>query len=358
MTNATITVEQVVERLGLHGGGARWAEGLEAIGPPQVDVALPEGEAARQLLERLQVDPADAVDLLSSIPSREQTPEWWWLLERSVQRLTSAMGDPSEPHGGWPDWVASKPAVPLHRRCFMAYVFLATVPHTRAWHLARGISDDVSWASLVDLGRHMAVHRRAYGSAGVDAAWWLSLCLRGEAFDFGRLQFNYFSLGYGDETPPWYGWEAAADLGDGFRRNDACIGVHIPESGPMTPAACDESFRLAAEFFDRHFPVPQQGRRLATCWSWLLDDQLAAWLPEESNIMRFQQRFELVPGSAGGDNSALSFVFRKDLPREGVTSEFLDSLSARTTLERALVSHLRAGGEWRSRTGWVDLSAG
>jgi hypothetical protein len=65
-----------------------------------------------------------------------------------------------------------------------------------------------------------------------------------------------------------------------------------------------------------------------------------------------------VPGSLGGDDSALSFVFRKDLPREGATTEFLDALPARTTLERAIVSHLRAGGQWRSRTGWADLSAG
>jgi hypothetical protein len=358
MTNSTVSVERVVERLALHGGGARWAEGLDAIGPLQIDVALPGGAATERLLERLQVDRADAADVLASLPSADRTPEWWWLLERSVQRLTGALGDPGQLHFGWPDWVASKPAVPLARRCFMAHVFLATVPHTRAWHLARGIPDDVSWASLVDLGRHMAIHRRAYGSTGVDAAWWLSLCLRGEAFDLGRLQFNYFTLGEGDETPPWYAWDVAAGLGEGFRLKDACVGVHIPESGPMTPESCDESFRLAAEFFDRHFPLPGQSRRLATCYSWLLDDQLAAWLPEDSNIVRFQQRFELVPGSLGGDDSALSFVFRKDLPREGATTEFLDALPARTTLERAIVSHLRAGGQWRSRTGWADLSAG
>ena len=357
MRDVRLTVDDVVARLGLRGGGVRWAEGLDALGPPPFDVELPAGGAAGALLARLQVDPADAADVLESLPSPERTPEWWWLLERSVHRLANSMGDPSQPHFGWPDWVASRPGVPLARRCFMAHVFLATVPHTQEWHLARGIPDDVSWASLVDLGRHMAIHRRAYGATGVDAAWWLSLCLRGEAFDLGRLQFTYFALGRSDDTPWWYPWEEAEKLGDGFRRGDACIGVHIPESGPMTPEACDESFRQAAVFFDNHFPASAQERRLATCWSWLLDDQLANWLPEASNVVRFQRRFELVPGSLGSDGNALSFVFRKQPPPEGVTEEFLGSLPARTTLERALVSHLRAGGEWCSRSGWVDLSA-
>lgn len=345
-----------MERLGLRGGGARWAEGLDVLGPPAFDVALPSVGAARELLlDRLQVAPDDAADVLSSLPSPDRTPEWWWLLERSVHRLTSSMGDSSHPHYPWPDWVGSG-AVSLSRRCFMPHVFLATLPHTREWHRALGIPDDVSWASLVDLGRHMAIHRRSYGAAGVDAAWWLSLCLRGEAFDLGRLQFTHFRLGESDDTPAWYPWTEAESLGEGFRRGDACVAVHIPESGPMTPAACDESFGQAADFFVRYFPVAGQRRRLATCWSWLLDDQLSDWLPEESNIMRFQHRFELVPGWLRSEN-ALTFVFRRPLPSTGVTREFLDSLPARTTLERAIVSHLRAGGEWRSRSGWVDLSA-
>jgi hypothetical protein len=356
MVNVSVTLAQVVERLGLGGGGVRWAEGLDALGPPPFDVALPGGDAVGELLAQLNVDPADAADVLASLPSPDGWPEWWWLLERSVHQLTSSMGDPSQSHGGWPDWIGSEQAVPLARRCFMAHVFLATVPHTRVWHLARGIPDDTSWASLQDLGRHMAIHRRTYGATGVDAAWWLSHCLRGESFDLGRLQFTYFELAHGDDTPWWYPWDEAETLGEGFRQGDACIGVHIPESGPMTPEACDESFGQAAAFFPRYFPVPSQSRRLATCWSWLLDDELGNWLPEESNIMRFQRRFELVPGGMP-TNDALKFVFRTPIPSEGVNEQFLASLPVRTTLERAIIAHLRASGQWRSCSGWVDLSA-
>ncbi len=353
----TATLADVVARLGLRGGGARWAERLDALGPPTFDVVLPEGDAAGALLTRLEVDPADAAAVLASLPSPERDPERWWLLERSVHRLTSEMGDPSRSHFDWPDWIGTEDAVPLERRCFMAHVFLATVPHTRAWHAARGIPDDLSWASLADLSRHMAIHRLAFGAAGVDAAWWLSHCLRGEAFDLGRLQFTYFGLGESDGSPGWYPWDEAEARGVGFRRGDACVGVHIPESGPMTPDACEESLRRAAAFFPRYFPAAGQSRRLATCWSWLLDDELGNWLPEDSNIMRFQRRFELAPGGVPTDD-ALKFVFRVRIPLEGVSAPFLDSLPARTTLQRAIVAHLRAGGRWRSCAGWLDLSDG
>jgi hypothetical protein len=348
----SLQADDVVEKLGLH--RRDWIDDLEAVGPGDAPLAVPKAAECRDLLSSIGVSEADASDVVSSLPSPDKSPEWWWLLERAVHRLTLEMGDPDKSHFGWPHWVASKPGVALERRCFMAHVYLATLPYTRAWHQAHGVPDDISWSSLADLGRHMAIHRRMYGEAGVDASWWLSLSLRGEVFDLGRLQFTYFRLGYGDQSPPWYSPEDVARLGEGFAEGDSCIGVHIPESGPMTPEACEESFRTAAGFFAKCFPVPQ-GRRLATCWSWLLDDQLSRWLSPASNIMAFQRRFELVPGSIESDWNILDFVFRKPMPAGGWTPEWLDSLPARSTLERAIVAHLRAGGHWRSRTGWLDL---
>ncbi|HKH88189.1 MAG TPA: acyltransferase domain-containing protein [Acidimicrobiales bacterium] len=348
----TATLADVVERLSLRGGGARWAEGLDSLGPPTFDVVLPEGDSASALLARLGVDPADAAAVVRSLPSPERDPEWWWLLERCCQRLALQMGDPSQPHGGWPNWVGPEEKVPPERRCFMAHVYLAMLPRTRAWHAARGIPDDVSWASFADLGRHMAIHRRAYGATGIDASWWLSLSLRAEAFDLGRLQFNWFRLGIGDESPWWYPADEAERRGAGFRPDDFAVGIHIPENGPMEPEACGESLERARGFFARHFPVPDQARRLGTCWSWLLDDQLAQWLPADSNIVKFQRRFELVPGWQPGDHSLFEFVFR--VPG---ALDHLDSLPQRTTLERAAVAHVKAGGQWHMRTGWLDLSS-
>ena len=91
------------------------------------------------------------------------------------------------------------------------------------------------------------------------------------------------------------------------------------------------------------------------CNSWLLDDQLARYLPEDSNILGFQRRFR-VPDEApvsDGDLTILKFVF--DRPETPLRPGELDALPQRTTLERAVVGHLRDGGHWYSRAGWYDL---
>src|SRR5262249_22677272 len=92
------------------------------------------------------------------------------------------------------------------------------------------------------------------------------------------------------------------------------------------------------------------GRRVATCTSWLLDDQLAEYLPADSNILAFQRRFEPVPGAQDDDASMLRAVFGAD------HAQALDALPQETTLQRAVVRHLRSGRHWRMRTGWYDVT--
>ena len=67
-------------------------------------------------------------------------------------------------------------------------------------------------------------------------------------------------------------------------------------------------------------------------------------LPADSNIVRFQRRFELAGEGEDGNADVLRFVFHTFDPD-------LDRLTPRTTLERALVEHMRAGGQWRSPPG-------
>lgn len=72
------------------------------------------------------------------------------------------------------------------------------------------------------------------------------------------------------------------------------LDVHIPGAVPLDPEVCEDSYGRAQEFFDTYFPSPV--RRVAVCSSWLLDDQLAEYLPATANIVRFQRAFHLVPG--------------------------------------------------------------
>ena len=202
---------------------------------------------------------------------------------------------------------------------FYVLVFLAALPAVRAQHAALGIPEHISRATLADLGNKMAIYRRSHGVGGLDRQSWLIRHFRGTLYRLGRLQFDMLG----------------PDLD-----------VHIPEDGPLSPAACDESFGAARPFFARHFGNTY---RSAVCRSWLLDRQLAEYLPETSNIVRFQRRFKPTGAVEDGDHDILEFVFRRH-PAD------LGELPQKTALQRAIVTHLRRGGHWRIESGVTELS--
>jgi hypothetical protein len=49
------------------------------------------------------------------------------------------------------------------------------------------------------------------------------------------------------------------------------------------------------------------------------------------------------------DEAVLRYVFGRVVPR-------LDELPRRTSLERAVVDHLRSGGHWYGARGWLPLT--
>ncbi|MEU8236360.1 acyltransferase domain-containing protein [Actinoplanes sp. NPDC048967] len=107
--------------------------------------------------------------------------------------------------GGF-DWLPPGPVLPRHRgpawRHLYAYAYLALADVVSAYHRERGIADAVSWATLADLGRNLAVDRRMRGEGWPVMRSWLTLHARGGRYELGRLQ---------------------------HQRGDTAIGLHIPE---------------------------------------------------------------------------------------------------------------------------------
>ncbi len=334
----------IADRLGLDAASRPWLDSLEAVGPPPGGVPLPRGDDAAAVLRRLGVAEPDAAAILEALPSAEAQPELWWLLERSYHQLVRSIGAGDAGAG----WLPSLPAeLGAPGRCFWVFVLLAAVGDVRRWHRERGIPDEVSWGTLADLGRHVARFRRRTGGVGLDSQLWVALGFRGALFALGRLQFTPYRLKSGPGGPLfWYEAAEADAIGEGLRPGDPALGIHVPEAGPLTPEACDRSLGAARAFFAEHLPEHASG--VGTCTSWLLDERLADVLPAASNIVRFQARFRIVPGALDADDDILRFVFDR-VPAS------LDDLRPSTELERAIVDHLRAGGHWRLRTGWLRL---
>jgi hypothetical protein len=294
---------------------------------------LPDADELAEVLLDLAVPHEDISELVRMGRRVTDDPELLRFLEASVGELVRDMGEAGAgidlPELDW----ASGPL----QRCFPAYVFVAALPHTRAHHRERGIPDDVSRRTLADLGRNMALHRRRYGLPGVKAPRWLTHHFRGELYQLGRLQFE--RTRHGERTA-----RMMASAGLDAAPGTPCLNLHIPDYlGPLSPAACDRSLALAGEFFARHYP--EEKYRAALCHSWLLDPQLKRYLPEDSRIVRFQERFRIARDTEPADMEPVRFVFgNPDLP--------IDTLPRRTAVERAVGDHLRAGGHWYIGHGW------
>ncbi|BCB89960.1 hypothetical protein Psuf_072730 [Phytohabitans suffuscus] len=205
------------------------------------------------------------------------------------------------------------------------YAYLALVDVVAGYHRERGIADAVSWATLADLGRNLAIDRRMRREGWPVMQAWLTLHARGGLYELGRLQHHRGGA-------------------------STVIDLHIPESGPMTPEAVTASLDEARAFFPRHFP--DERYTAFACGSWLLDPQLLEYLPEDSNIVRFQRRFELEPYQEpqwlDADVEVLRFVFR-------TLTTPLDQLPRRTALQRAIVDHLKSGRHWQIRRGHLPI---
>ncbi|MDQ4044899.1 MAG: acyltransferase domain-containing protein [Chloroflexota bacterium] len=306
---------------------------MASIDVSALDICLPETEALADELRWLDVPEHAIPEIVASRPDASLHPEARWMLEHCVARLINHLGVVGDmvPFPELPTELAHKtPHLYIH-------VFVAMLRFTRAYHRERGVSDHLSRAILSDVGRNVRVHEKRYAEVGLGVVNWLTLHFRGLIYDLGRLQFERAQM--------------RGAVSDGLRKrgvdarpDEIVLSVHIPDyKGPLTPEACDEAIACAHRFFPQHFP--EEHYRYAVCHSWLLDPQLKRYLQPDSNIIRFQERFELAERLTDADRSIVQFVF-------GPVPDNPADLPNRTSLERAVREHLLAGEHWYVRNGW------
>lgn len=336
--------ERVAAALGL-GANAVGLERLRVLGaiePPPAP--LPSGTEVERLMGLLDIAEVDRADVRAARGAVADDPAYRWLFDRCYHQLARSIGGLGE-IDGWP--TLPETADPAGR-CLYVWVFLAAAPLVRDFHAGRGIPEPATWRVLRELGSQMANSRALSGRTGLATHSWMTGHFRGVLYRLGRLLFERQRIWF--DAEPVAG-ETRSDRSLP-RRGDWSLGVHIP-GGRLTPESCDDAFAQARDFFGRHFP--DEPYRFATCVSWVLDGQLAAHLDPRTNIMAFQGRFTPLPAAAGqeepADGETVESIFRRPWP--GPVG--LDALPRATSLERAIVDHLRAGGHWYYRAGWLTL---
>ena len=312
-----------------------WLEILngQVTGGGLPDPAPPAPDEVHRRMRLLGVPAVDHEAVLATLPDPVRTPQLWQALRSCLATLFDG------PARQEPDWPDAPFALGAAGRYFYVHLYLLAVPYTYEQE-HRGVPDDVVAATLADVGAKMTTYRLGHHTGGFDRQRWAVRHFRGTLHRLGRLQFERTVL----DTAATGG----APAPDGPADGEPVLAVHISADGPMRPADCDASFRSARDFVTEF--APQERYRFATCGSWLLDEQLAEYLPPEANIVDFQRRFTRFGDRPLGDDDVLEFVFHTP---PGTAD--LDRLPQDTTLQRAVVRHLRDGRHWHIAHGWVPL---
>ena len=255
--------------------------------------------------------PAEVVERLEQIQLDEDEETW-----RDIHLLT----DPEK----WQDArtrLKEKYAPDADGMKILACMMRA-MQDSHALYIEEKIPENIFADTMKCFTRFLKEHEVSFGCCGFDRDFWTGRQLSLLLFRLGELEFEIVS-------------EEGENAGMAQSEKDSpyLLHVHIPSDADLSTERCDESFRMAEQFFAEHFPKTA-GSKFA-CDSWLLSPALKELLPEGSRILQFQNRFEVKSWNQDADDF-LEWVFkRKDLP--------LEELPEETSLQRKMKAYLLNG---------------
>ena len=169
------------------------------------------------------------------------------------------------------------------------------------------------------------------GYLGLEETHWLVRHFDFKIFRLGRLQFEF-------------GKSECTDQEVGVTEGENVLNIHIPKGNSLTEERCDASFALANEFFAKFFPDYKYN--FYVCYSWLLDKTLNRFLPEESNIIKFGNRFKILKEEEL--EAAIRFTFGWKM-----TKEKLYNAECRSGLEKCIKDYVLNGGTFYESYGII-----
>lgn len=125
-------------------------------------------------------------------------------------------------------------------------------------YMEQGIDEKIFWDTFYDITIWSDHCYKEHGVYGIPVHEWFGGFFDMKIFRLGRLEFEYY---------------------------DEFIHVHIPAGEPLDWKACEKSFEMAYQWFGREKDY--------VCHSWLLSPDLKNILSEDSNIIQFQNHFDV-----------------------------------------------------------------
>lgn len=200
-------------------------------------------------------------------------------------------------------------------------------------YMKLGISEEIYFATMKCFTRFIEECHRKTGIYAFDRGWWTGRQVGLQIFRIGELEY---------EMTVW--------------NNENVISIHIPSDVNLSQEKCIVSVKESKKFFATYFPEYSECKYICDCW--LLSPTLKEILPETSNIINFQNMFEIVEFKPEG-MGYVEWVFHQDAheivpskPDENGNVEMryqkkelnMEEMPEYTSLQRKIKSHVLKGG--------------
>ena len=183
-----------------------------------------------------------------------------------------------------------------------------------------GISEEIYVDTMAAFSRFVRENMESYGFYGFNRGFWTTRQVSCKLFRIGQMEFELTAK---DGTP--------------------VVSLHIPTDvdlryeilRPSMEAGLSQLYRIFPEYADK--PV--------YCHSWLLSPILKDMLPPASNILRFQEMFDIQIDETPGKDVLLWVFKNPKLPKE--------DLPENTSLQRKLKRFYLEGNQFRDGKGYL-----
>lgn len=188
------------------------------------------------------------------------------------------------------------------------------------------VSENIYWDTMMDLKYKLVECIDCEEVYGVMCWSWYREFFTMERFAIGRFQYQMSQTSVDYTTKNGYKIKAGTPSLD----------IHIPSSGiPLTDEVRFDSYKKAHKYFRDYFETDES---IFECSSWLLYPRHKEFLPPNSNILKFDNDFELIRSEEkeGFSNGWRVFGKYSDLP--------YDKLPTDTTLRKVYAQWLIENG--------------
>lgn len=225
------------------------------------------------------------------------------------------------------DAAAAGAAAGVHEYTAQFLLYACLAEPLRLRYKEKGIDESIWHDSMMDLLYKLNECYALHGIWGTFVAFWFDGFFNMTRFALGRLQF---------ETTTYYLTDVYSGHGITMKRDEKTVlNLHIPSGSPLRHEDVLDSYRRAYRFYNS---LTINGLLPIICGSWLLYDRMKEFLPADSNIIRFQNDFEIVNNIENTGFSECWRIYNMEYPGDPAL------LPRDTSLRRRYADWLAAGG--------------